>query len=280
MNIDTLLNYKVHIRSAIDDGDLYLRANEGEIDYVKGSKREDETFIIQKVGEDHYAILTHHKTYIRFREASTFRRAKLKYGETTIGEMEKFKFLAQDDNKYFIQSTIGTYVKIGDDDGEVTLTPEGDGAGRKEYFYIEFALPDSGFPLTAYDSLSSMALQSKDKSSFLRGARNNLLDAKATSLGPWELFELLRQDSDEGVHKFAIQNIHFKKYIRARKKNPVIDQSNEIGPWEKYEFIRYDDGVYAIKTAHGTYLGVYGDQVKHYPFKDPNKQLFYLLTEE
>jgi len=239
MDIETLQNYKVFIRSAIDDGDMYVRSNDkGAIDYVKGSKGPSETFMIQKVGEEHYAILTHHKTYMHFREGSTFRSAKLKQGETSIGEMEKFKLIPQEDSTYFIQSPVGTYVKIGDDDGEVTLTPEGDIAGRKEKFYIELALPDKGFALTAYDSLSSMSLQAKDKSSYIRGARNNVIDAKATSLGPWELFELMRQDSDDGANKFAIQNIQFKNYIRARKKNPVIDQSEAIGPWEKFEFIR------------------------------------------
>ena len=122
MDVDLLLNYKVYITSATDDK-ICLRADDrGSVNNTKGARRGWELFRIQKVGEE-YVILTHHNTYLHFREASTFRSAKLKQSEDkTIGDMERFKFIPQDDNKsYLIQTPAGSYIKIGDDDGDVDV---------------------------------------------------------------------------------------------------------------------------------------------------------------
>jgi len=280
MKLENSLNYKVNIKNI--DG-IRLRANDiGQIDYIPGARGRLEQFVIEKVGDDEYAIKTHFNTYLRFIPAKHFHSAKLEQGDGVIGPNERFKFIPQDVDDsgveyYAIQTAGGTYIQVEDAN---QVGAESEGIAHTGKFQLELGLIEDGED-NVFDGIdlsdAKIAFKTK-RGTYLRAGNNDKINNKAESIKDRELFKIVTVEANQ--KRYAINNTHYKTFIRVKEdkeKNVVNQGGDTIGKWETFKIIKYDDRRCVIETVHDTYLTVAGDQIKHKNKVGP-KQIFDLFV--
>jgi len=82
--------------------------------------------------------------------------------------------------------------------------------------------------------------------------RAGALIANRESIGDWERFELIKQDSSH----YALRS-STGRYVSAEREGAfqAVADREWVGDWELLEIVRLDSGRFAFRTTEGRYLG-------------------------
>lgn len=274
MKLENLIGLKVNFRNL--DGNRIRSNDKGDIDWVEGARGTWEQFILEKVGEDEYAIKTKWNTYMRWVPEGRIHRAKLERGNEVIGPNERYKFIPQegdegaDDQLYAIKTAGDTYIQV-QPGGRVSASSHGIAHDGK--FVIELGLIEDGKDdLFNGIDLSTAKIGFKTKNgTYLKGG-NNKVTCKGESMGEEEEFKVVKIEM--GGKGNAIKNIAKNQFVSVEEGKKIVQLGGDsVGESEALKIIKYDNRRCVIKTPQGTYFTVSGDQCKHKDKCGP-KQIF------